>query len=153
MRHADPRSRLNAVRDDRYLDNVIRERGLVGYLSNAKWVKLIATLAAYGNLIKECQVKLIWEKGYTGRRLLVDEDTTYNFDYYSGAMESMVTGKPEGGWYDYREIEWLTFCRHQAGLGEQHLEAILAALTSVGQFAFTLTDDYLRLDAYRIIAV
>lgn len=151
MRYADPKYRPNALRDDNYLDNVVRQRNLVGCLSNAKWVRLIAALATYGNLIIECQVKLIWEEGFTGRCLLINEDTTYNFDYYGSAMEAMITGTPRG-WYDYREIEWLTFYRHPVGLGEQCIEAILAALAPIGQFAFTLTDDYLRLDAYQAVA-
>lgn len=151
MRYADPKRRPNSSRPDEYLDNVIRERGLVGCLSNAKWVKLLTALAANGNLVKECQVKLIWEESYNGRLLLIDEDTTYNFDYHSRAMEAMITGGPSG-WYAYQEIEWLAFYRHPAGLGEQSLEEIEAVFASIGQFIFTLTDEYLRLDAYRAVA-
>ena len=152
MRYADPKRRPNSTRPDKYLDNVIKQRGLIGWLSDAKWVKLLAALSTNSNLIKQCQVKLIWEESYSGRLLLIDEDTTYNFDYYSSAMEAMITGGPNG-WYAYREIEWLAFYRCPAGLGEQLIEEILAALLPIGQFAFTLTADYLRLDAYRAVAI
>ncbi|WP_375416167.1 hypothetical protein [uncultured Hymenobacter sp.] len=143
---------LTAVRDDKYLDRVVSERGLVGYLNNAKWVKLLHVLVTHHSLIKECQVKLIWEKKHIGRVLLINENTNYQFDYYNRAMEAMITGRPSG-WYAYREIEWLTFPRYPAGQsGEQNLDGIQAALASVGQIPLVLTTDVLRLNAYCSIA-
>jgi hypothetical protein len=55
------RSSGNAPGDD-FLDRVVSERGSVSYLNNVKWVKLLHALVANHDLIKECQVKLIWEE-------------------------------------------------------------------------------------------
>ncbi|MGI4866214.1 MAG: DUF6678 family protein [Janthinobacterium lividum] len=143
---------LKIAREDEFLDRVISKRGLVGYLNNSKWVKLIHALVAHHDLIKECQVKLIWEEKPTGRLLRIDENTMYQFDYYDQAMEAMITGKPHG-WWAYREIEWLEFPRYLTGQSsEQDLAAIQSVLTSIGQIPLVLTDDSLRLEAYRIPA-
>nr|GFC82981.1 hypothetical protein [Tanacetum cinerariifolium] len=85
---------LEIARSDEFLDRVIAKRGLVGYLNNAKWVKLLHALVAHYSLIKECQVKLVWEEEYSDRLLRIDENTEYLFDYYDQAMEAMITGKP-----------------------------------------------------------
>lgn len=141
-----------AVREDRYLDQIIIERGLTGNLNNTKWVKLIDIMVTHHSLIKECQVKLIWEEEYTGRMLLINEDIDYRLDYYDQAMEAMITGGPSG-WYAYREIEWLSFPRYPTSQpGEQNLEVIKVVLDSIGQIPFVLTNDVLQLDAYRGIA-
>lgn len=66
-----------AIREDKYLNRIISERSLIGNLNNAKWVKLLDSMVAHHGLIKECQVKLVWEEAYTGRILLIDENTTY----------------------------------------------------------------------------
>lgn len=109
-------------------------------------------MVAHHNLIKECQVKLIWEEKPTGRLLLIDENTEYQFDYYDQAMEAMITGKPHG-WWAYKGIEWLEFPRYPTEpSGEQDLDAIQAALASIGQLLLVLTSDSLRLEAYRVPA-
>jgi hypothetical protein len=144
---------LEIEREDVFLDRVVSKRGLVGYLNNAKWVKLLHVLVAHYSLIKECQVKLIWEEGYTGRLLCLHEHTEYQFDYYDQAMEAMVTGKPHG-WWAYREIEWLQFPRYTTvPLEEQDLIAIQTALALIGQLPLVLTKESLRLEAYRVPAV
>lgn len=143
---------LETAQDDEFLDRVISKRGLVGYLNNAKWVKLLHALVTHNDLIKECQVKLIWEEKPTGRLLLLDENTEYQFDYYDRAMEAMITGKPHG-WWAYREIEWLEFPRYPTGKSdEQDFTAIQSVLASVGQFPLVLTDSSLRVEAYRVPA-
>jgi hypothetical protein len=143
---------LETARDDEFLDRVISKRRLIGYLNNAKWVKLLHVLVANYDLVKECQVKLIWEDKPTGRLLRIDEHTEYQFDYYDQAMEAMITGKPHG-WWAYREIEWLEFPRYLTEeSGEQNLTAIHLALASIGQFPLVLTDNSLRIEAYRVPA-
>lgn len=143
---------LEIARSDEFLNRVIAKRGLVGYLNNAKWVKLLHTLVAHYALIKECQVKLIWEEDYTDRLLRIDEHTEYLFDYYDQAMEAMITGEPHG-WWAYREIEWLEFpCYTAAQSEEQDLAAIQAALASIGQLPLVLTEESLKLEAYRVPA-
>lgn len=144
---------LETAREDDFLDRVVAKRGLVGYLNNAKWVKLLHTLVAHHSFINECQVKLIWEEVYTGRLLCLNENTEYQFNYYDQAMEAMITGKPHG-WWAYREIEWLEFPRYPTeSSGEQDLATIQAALTSIGQMPLVLTQESLRLEAYRVTAM
>ena len=143
---------LETFRGDEFLDRVVNKRALVGFMNNPKWVKLIHGLVANHSLVKECQVKLIWEEEPAGRWLRINEDTDYQFDYYDQAMESMITGKPRG-WYAYREIEWLEFPRcltEQSG--EQDLGAIQTALAPIGQIPLVLTNNSLRLEAYRAVA-
>lgn len=143
---------LEITREDKFLDQIINKRSLIGYLNNAKWVRLLHALVAHHHLIKECQVKLLWEEKPTGRLLRIDENTKYQFDYYDQAMEAMITGKPYG-WWAYREIEWLEFPRYSTGKSsEQDLTAIQSVLASVGQIPLVLTGDALRLEAYRIPA-
>jgi hypothetical protein len=143
---------LEIHRNDDALDRIVNNRKLVGFMNNPKWIKLLHILVAHHQLIKECQVKLIWEEEYAGRWLRLNEYTNYQFDYYDQAMEAMITGKPRG-WYAYREIEWLEFPRHLTDqAGEQDLDAIQSALTQVGQLPLVLTDNLLRLEAYRVSA-
>ncbi|TPG63634.1 hypothetical protein [Hymenobacter nivis] len=150
--HFNRKHSLETFRGDDFLDRVVSERALVGFLSNAKWVKLLHTLVAHHSLIKECQVKLIWEEEPTGRLLRIDADTEYRFDYYDQAMEAMISGKPRG-WHAYREIEWLEFPRYLTEQpGEQDLDAIQSALATVGQIPLVLTNNSLRLEAYRSVA-
>lgn len=144
---------IKVVREDKYLDRIISERGLIGNLNNAKWVKLLDSMVAHHGLVKECQVKLVWEEAYSGRVLLINENTNYQFDYYDHAMEAMITGGPSG-WFAYREIEYLSFPRYLTGQpGEQDLAGIEVALASIGQIPLVLTTSALRLDAYRSIAL
>jgi hypothetical protein len=102
--------------DEAGLDKLIGKTQLQPLLSNAKWVKLLTGLVQQWPLVQECQVKLIWEEAYSGRHLLFNEQTSYDFDYYAHAMEAMVSGAPRG-WYAYREVEWLTFPRSRAVKG------------------------------------
>lgn len=117
-------------------------------MNNAKWVKLLALLVANADLVDNCRVKLIWEEGEATRQLVFDEHTSYNFDYYDSAMESMITGKPRG-WYAYNEIEWLDFPRFIADKHHrQDIEAIQHKIELLGHFKLELSADYLRLYAY-----
>ncbi|UOQ51279.1 hypothetical protein [Hymenobacter cellulosivorans] len=121
-------------------------------MSNSKWVKLIARLVENCHLIKECRVKLLGEE-YTGLRLLrIDEDVTFNFDYYPAAMEAMISGKPYG-WKFYCQIEWLDFpstvTDAQGRPVAQDTAAIQDQIAEVGRFQLALTGDNLRLYAYQ----
>ena len=100
----------NNYRDGNYLDELIQQKFSTSLMSDSKWVKLIAALVANHMEVSACLVKPIWDEENPSRRLLFDENTHYNFDYYTSAMESMVSGKPRG-WYAYKEIEWLDFPR------------------------------------------
>lgn len=138
-------------REDKYLDEFIRQKFSMPLMSNSKWVKLIAALVANTDVVKECLVKPIWEEQEPTRHLQFDEHTHYNFDYYASAMETMVSGKPTG-WYAYKEIEWLDFPRFttkgKAVSTEQDLEQIELLLNNMGQFQLELTEEKLRLYAY-----
>ena len=121
-------------------------------MSNSKWVRLIGVLVNNWFEIKECLVKPIWNDAAPSHRLIIDEHTTYGVDYYASAMESMVVGN-RGGWYAYKEIEWLDFPKMvvtKEGVPPitQDLEAIKAVIDKAGQFTTELTQDELRLYAY-----
>jgi hypothetical protein len=136
-------------RDDEALDKVILAAQLQPLMSNAKWVKLLATLVAHWPLVQACQVKLIWENVSTERWLHLDKRTRYQFNYYANAMEAMIGGKPQLGWTAYKEIEWLDFPRFfSPGAVEQDLSAIQQQLEVVGQFRLDASPDQLRLYAY-----
>lgn len=75
-------------------------------MNNAKWVKLLDALIKNDHLIPEILLKLVWDENL--RKLHLDGTTSWNFDYYPKAMESMVSGRPYG-WYAYKEIEWIEF--------------------------------------------
>jgi len=136
-------------RDDEALDKLIQTAQLQPLFSNAKWVKLLDTLVANWPSIRTCTVKLIWEEASGERRLLFDEDTSYEFDYYSSAMEAMITGSPRLGWAAYKEIEWLDFPRFlKSGAGEQDLGWWQQQLAQIGQFKVAESPDNLRLYAY-----
>ncbi len=139
-------------REDNYLDNFIRQRFSTSLMSSSKWVKLIAALVDNWFEIKQCLVKPIWDDEMPTRQLFVDEHTTYGFDYYDSAMESMISGKPRG-WYAYKEIEWLDFpllvqTKEGAVATRQNLEVIKTIIENTGQFSLELTSDNLRLYAY-----
>jgi hypothetical protein len=136
-------------RDEVALDKVILTAQLQPLLSNAKWVKVIGTLVANWQLIHLCKVKLIWEDATVERRLVIEEETSYDFDYYATAMEAMITGTPRLGWAAYKEIEWLDFPRFLPDQAHaQDVAAIEQQLAVVGQFRLEVSADNLRLYAY-----
>ena len=135
--------------NDEALDRVILAAQLQPLMSNAKWVKLLATLVAQWPLIQACQVKLLWEEASVERWLHLDEHTSYQFNYYASAMEAMISGTPGLGWTAYKEIEWLDFPkRFSAKATEQDLLAIQQTIEAVGQFQLDTFPDKLRLYAY-----
>jgi hypothetical protein len=137
-------------RSDEALDWVILKAKLHPLMSNAKWVKLITTLIANWQLIQECRVKLIWEDASVERWLRIEEEASYEFDYYANAMEAMIVGTPRLGWAAYKEIEWLDFPRFSRGkVGVQDLKAIRQKIEEVGHFQFDASLDNLRLYAYQ----
>jgi hypothetical protein len=130
-------------RDDKFLDKIIQEKFTANFMNNKKWVKLISTLVSNQDKIKKCLIKPIWEDLEPTRHLIIDESTTYNFDYYDNSMEAMVSGTPRG-WYTYKEIEWLDFPKRE----DQNLTEIQDLLNQIGQFKTELTNSNLRLYAY-----
>jgi hypothetical protein len=99
--------------------------------------------------VHTCTVKLIWEEASGERRLLFDEHTSYEFNYYANAMEAMITGSARLGWAAYKEIEWLDFPRFPRGsAGEQDLGRLQQQLAQMGQFKVEESSDNLRLYAY-----
>ncbi|WP_155832959.1 hypothetical protein [Hymenobacter swuensis] len=139
-------------RDEKYLDEVIRQRFSSAFMSNSKWVKLLSTLIANSLHIKQCRIRLIWDDTKPYRRLVFDENTQFGLDYYETSMEAMVSGKPRG-WYDYKEIEWLDFPSLEISEGsapaiQQDIETIQSLIDGTGQYRTEITADNLRLYAY-----
>ncbi len=140
---------LEIKRDDETLDKVILTAQLRPLMSNAKWVKLLTILVANWQLVQECKVKLIWEDASVEQWLHIEEETTYNFDYYASAMEAMIVGIPRLGWVAYKEIEWLDFPKFLRNkVGAQDLEAIRCQIEKIGEFQLVMMSDNLRLYAY-----
>jgi hypothetical protein len=135
--------------DDEALDKALLAAAFHPLMSNAKWVKLIKTLVANWQLVQECKVKLIWENADVERWLRIEEEITYEFDYYTSAMEAMVVGTPPLGWVAYKEIEWLDFSKFSRNSGVQDLQAIQQKIEKVGQFQLDASPDNLRLYAYQ----
>ena len=137
------------------IDKIIVDNHLTPVMNNKKWVKVIKALVDNFQEIKECQVKLIWEKDNNLRRLKIQEFISYNFDYYDTSMEAMISGNPKG-WYDYKEIEWLDFPRKAITYEnlktniavEQNLELIKDILGKIGIIETKIGKDNLRLFAY-----
>ncbi|MVN75817.1 hypothetical protein GO988_05705 [Hymenobacter sp. HMF4947] len=139
-------------REDGYLTELIQQKFSTSLMSNCKWVKLIAALVGNWCEIKQCLVKPIWDEENPTRQLLIAKHTTYGFDYYASAIESMVLGNPRG-WYAYKEIEWLDFPRlvildEGAPPIVQDLVASKTIIDKAGQYTIELTQDNLRLYAY-----
>lgn len=145
-------------RSDTKLDRIVLNRFSCSYMSNAKWVKLIKALVHMHPLVRQCQVKLIWDEEI--RELCLDEHTTYLFDYYDTVMEAMISGYPKG-WYAYKEIEWLSFPldvelpvnKNNLCAGTkrvpQDVEAIARGIRELGQFALEQSEKSLMLYAYK----
>ena len=137
-------------RDDADLDKIIFKFNLYPLMSNAKWVKIIATLAENWSLVQECRVKLIWEDENVDRRLVIDEHTSCQFNYYASAMEAMISGRPRLGWAAYKEIEWLDFPRFSSDKAmNQDILVIQKKIEAFGQFRMDLSLENLRLYAYQ----
>lgn len=96
--------------------------------------------------IKECLVKPIWDDRNPYRKLRIDENTQYDFDYYENSMESLISEKPTG-FYVYKEIEWLDFPLDTSN-GKQNIQFIKSMIEDIGQYKLEISDDNLRLYAY-----
>lgn len=137
-------------REDEYLDKIIKKRFSSSLMSNRKWVKIITALINNSDSVKKCFVKPIWDDEEPTRELLIDQNKQFDIDFYSSAMESMISGKPIG-WYAYKEIEWLDFPKNvivNQQPSEQDLGLIEAILLSTGELHIYKTVDNLRLYAY-----
>lgn len=142
-------------REDDYLDKLIKANFPTALMNSSKWVRLITTLVNNSSEIKECRVKPIWDDEAPIRRLLIQEDVQFGFNFYENAMESMVSGAPTG-WYAYKEIEWLDFPKLITSFDqkmkhitqEQNLNLIKSRIEESGQFHLLLTSNNLRLYAY-----
>lgn len=111
------------------------------FMSNSKWVKLIDALSKNSILFHNIKVKLVWDNAI--RRLFIDHNTTYNFDYYHDSMEAMISGYPSG-FYQYKEIEWIE-CEINAG----QLPVMTRMLNDVGQFKMTKDALSLKIFGYQ----
>lgn len=146
---------LDKLRERENLDKLIVEKNISPLMNDTKWVKLIKVFVENCNQILECQVKLLWEDDYCDRKLVFDENTSYNFDFYDKSMEAMITGSPKG-WYDYKEIEYLEFPKKinfkmkngTVQIKEQNLDLIKKLILEIGNFEIYLVSDYLRIYAY-----
>ena len=141
---------LPLIRSEEYLDKIIKNRFSGSFMSNYKWVKLIEILVDNAHLIKKCQVKLIWEEKHL-RELLIDEHTSYQFDYYESSMESMISGPPYG-WYAYKEIQWIAFPRKiysTKNAIQQDIIKIYEVIRQTGELCVEIDNNELIIYAYK----
>ena len=90
---------------------------------------------------KVTTVKLIWDSEVRSFRL--DSDIEFNFDYYPSSVESLVSGYPKG-FYDYKEIEWLTI-----NTSASNLKLIDDSLSEIGQFCVNKSTSSIQVFAYK----
>lgn len=111
------------------------------FMNDAKWVKLLEALSSTENLVRHSKVKLVWDDEL--RDIGIDDDISYDFDFYDHAMEAMISGYPRG-WYSYKEIEWIEFPSD-----DQDVEEIEKAIKKVGKFQLETINGNLRLYGYK----
>ena len=111
------------------------------YMSDSKWVKLLRVLSNSAGLVSSSKVKLVWDEEV--REIEINENISYNFDYYEKSMESMISGYPKG-FYDYKEIEWVEFL-----LLPQNISKFDEVLDSVGKFEMEAIENGFRLYGYK----
>ena len=127
-------------------------------MSDSKWVRLLNALSEEDELILECLLKLVWTDDI--RFFSIGDHSGYRWDYYSFAVEGMISGPPRG-WYLYKEIEWIEFpptvevltdTNHwnQGTTTHSHdLTRIRHVIEAAGKFDLESTEQGLRLYAYR----
>ncbi len=96
-----PQREYDRAKTDRIIVNEMVSRSM----SDAKWVRLLNALSETIDPSISITVQLVWDDE---PRTMWIRDAQYNFDYYPTSMEAMVGGFPRG-WYDYNEIEYVTF--------------------------------------------
>lgn len=111
------------------------------FMNDSKWVKLLCVLSENEVVIENSSVKLIWDDEI--RDICINNDISYEFDFYEHSMESMISGYPKG-WYHYKEIEWV-----ELKSDAQNMDKIIHLLNSIGQFETELINDNLRLYGYK----
>ena len=135
--------------DDK-LNKLIQTKFSSSLLNNSKWVKLIQVLVDNHHLINHCIVKLVYDD--ENRQLMIEGDEQYNFDFYSTALEGMVSKPITPGWTLYKEIEWISFpFAFQDGSIQrrQELKEIKNIINKIGLFDEELTNEYYRIYAYK----
>jgi len=134
---------------DKKLERLLESKFNDSYMSNPKWVKLISCLVSNHDLIKKCQVKLIYDQKQ--RELILTGDELFNHDYYLTSMESMVTDPIVPGWTLYKEIESLNFPESfeiKGKLVTQDLEKIKNIINNIGSFQMNHSKNELIIIAY-----
>ena len=122
------------------INRLIEERFVTGFMSNAKWVRILDALSSQEGLVVDCKVKLVWDDQIC--QIAID-GATFKFDYWPMAMEGMISCRRRG-WYDYKEIEWLMF----PSVG-QDVTRIRETIQAAGQFVLDMSEDGLKLSAYQ----
>ncbi len=131
-----PQREYDRAKTDRIIVNEMLSRSM----SDTKWVRLLNTLSETIDPSLLISVQLVWD---CEPRTMWIRDAQYNFDYYETSMEAMIGGIPSG-WYDYKEIECVTFS------GDDGLLLMLKEqIDAVGMFDLELSSSALRLYAYR----
>jgi hypothetical protein len=138
----------NQTLSDEKIDKLIQTNYSGSFMNNSKWVKLIQLLVDNYDLIKVCNVKLIFDDKIRNMKITGDEQ--YDFDFYSNSMESMVSDPIIPGWTSYKEIEWIGFPTvSDSDNIKQDILKIKQCVNGLGKFNEELTNEYYRIYAYR----
>ena len=80
--------------------------------------------------------------------LYIDQDTTYEFDYWQNGFEGCNS---LGGWLKYKEIEYLIFPKQveSDSFQQQDLVFIKSMIESVGEFSLEVDKDWIKLNCYK----
>jgi len=128
------------------------------FMNNAKWRKVFCAIFSNPNLIQHCEV-VTFCGGSGCAVLLLTELQNVNFEefIYSDCIDEQITTEEYAT--SYRAIEYLEFRKTWVGehIGklvprktyEQDIEQIQSFLSEIGQFEWDLSENYLRLIAYR----
>lgn len=127
------------------IEKIILEKYSGSFMNNSKWVKLIQKLIENFDVIKKCNVKLIYDDVI--RSLIITGDEQYNLDFYLNSMEGMLNNPIVSGWTVYKEIEWISFPYDTETV--QDMLKIRLEIQMLGKFNDELTDDYYRIYAYK----
>ena len=126
------------------IDKIILTNYTASFMNNSKWVKLIHLLVDNAQLIERCDVKLIYDDKI--RKLIINGDEQFDFDFYENAMEAMIIDPVTPGWTLYKEIEWIRF--PISGENSENIIKLKQLVEKSGEFHADLTDEYYRILAH-----
>ena len=113
-------------------------------MSNSKWVRLIDKLVENTDKVFKIIFKKV-QKDQLGE-LYLDEDTTFEFDYWQNGFEGHNS---LGGCLGFNEIEFLVFPKFVDNK-KQDIIYIEELIKSIGQYPLDIDENRLKLSCYKV---